>query len=141
MTQGNLSPVNSTTTSTTAAPVSTTAVQGADQHHLDQDKSPTLTDTIAAVTIAVLACVLIITLTLIVRAVRRQRRRERGRELNAIPTVSTGIVSANVSAYATSSRSSPRPARGIISWEPVTPSTSTADIMPSTSGAGAPSSC
>ncbi|KAK7498910.1 hypothetical protein BaRGS_00010002 [Batillaria attramentaria] len=140
MTRGN----GNTYTTTTALPTTTSTHSGPDDHEADQsplDKSdsPSLTDTIAAITIAVLACVLIITLTLIIRALHRRRVRERGRELNIVPTVSTGIVNANVNAYG--GHNPPRPVNGVITWEPVTPSTSSSNVMVTASTSGAPSNC
>lgn len=76
-------------------PLLALSAQGGGPQLVDKDDSPSLTDTIAAVTIAVLACVLIITLTLIVRAIHNRRSRQRGQELNRIPTVTAGIVSAS----------------------------------------------
>lgn len=141
MTQGVGQTYNTTTSTTTT----TVVYRGGDNPDADQapvtkSDRPSLTDTITAVTIAVLACVLIITFTLIIRAVHRRRRRERGRELNVIPTISAGIVSASVSAYG--GHDTPRPVNGTISWEPVAPSTSYADIAStSLSPPGSPSNC
>ena len=54
--------------------------------------SPSVTGTIAAVTVAVLACVLLLTMIVICRALRKRRRARQGERIDDIPTVSTGIM-------------------------------------------------
>ncbi|XP_076448783.1 uncharacterized protein LOC143285414 [Babylonia areolata] len=145
MTQGDTVPPNATDVmSTTELFTTTTTEPGSKRHPVnDRSDSRTQTDTLAAVTIAFLAVVLVISLTLIVRTVRRRRRMQRGEELDHIPTVSAGIMSASVAAYSRGQRARPQE-RGVISWEPVIPSsTVTAEAAASSSSASAmsPSNC
>lgn len=151
MTQEDGGPAYSTstaaspTTNTTEIPHSDRDGHESDLSPLSNNDGPSLTNTLAAATIAVLACVLIITLALIIRALHRRRVRQRGQELNIIPTISAGIISANVNAYgghhnaaqpdvtAYGGHNTPRP-DGAVSWESVTPSTSTPEVvLPSSS--------
>ncbi|OWF34760.1 uncharacterized protein LOC110443771 [Mizuhopecten yessoensis] len=71
------------------------------------------TDTIAAITVALLAVLIIISVLLIFRAIRKRRRALRGTELNAIPTITTGVMGTGVSAYGNINVAGP------ISWESV----------------------
>ncbi|XP_069112231.1 uncharacterized protein [Argopecten irradians] len=80
------------------------------------------TDTIAAITVALLAVLIIISILLICRAIRKRRRAMRGTEINAIPTITTGVMGTGVSAYGNVSVSGP------ISWESVDNVNNTTDL-------------
>ncbi|XP_067652570.1 uncharacterized protein [Haliotis asinina] len=110
---------------TAAATATTTTDDGGDVGSGDQvmvpgDDTP-ITDTVAAVTVAILAVVLLLTLLVIFRALRKRRRARQGQRMDDIPTVSAGIMGASVSAY------NNIPVAGRVTWEPVSPSTSSAE--------------
>ncbi|XP_046333515.1 uncharacterized protein [Haliotis cracherodii] len=110
---------------TTAAATTTTTTED-DSNAGDKDQvmvpgeDTPITDTVAAVTVAILAVVLLLTLLVIFRALRKRRRARQGQRMDDIPTVSAGIMGASVSAY------NNIPVAGRVTWEPVSPSTSSA---------------